>query len=639
MTRIWAAAAILLNVVHAAAVHKNHSSVAHAHADVAVLNPAYYNSTFPKFFENPHPAAEPPKQKHRFLEAIKFATRTPNFLTGDDEGDHGDTFSSGNWAGINHFYLAPLYAKSPEDLRYTLDKIQAAGFKVVRTFIQQQFYECAKTDEVSRLPDLENMNDGFGFFNGQVMAIYERVFEEIYKRGMKVILPLRNGNNFGASPCDIYCTAAGGKLGQEGNGGVSPYAAKYYSDPTLIRAFDARIDWILDYPMRAFGNKRLGELDELVLAFEPENEPFIQLSDNNPLIDGPWLCDRAKRIKRGTRGSNILVATGSIGGSWEHGNIRESAIKCPEIDVIAIHGYFDRSETNKWEKVLNPAVRRGNEAGKLVLVEEWFSRYPSLDSNGVARKTADMRIQAISMQKAGVPSLYWDAMKKPEGTLCHGSDWASEHDDISVDGPWWGVVANLVSWVGKQAASQPRWQQFLSLPNRLVEATPRIPDDWQTSAQWKERMPVVHFPEPTTKPKPSSTARPTPPEISTSATSNPAPSSRPTAIPPPVPSPVPPPVIFCEPDYPCPRGTVCQDGYCLPPADQVPTPVTKTAGPSPTSAPPKGECDSIHLCPGEQDCVNSKCVQCSWGCATWNCSPSVPCRASNVCINGTCRKK
>ncbi|KAJ3161513.1 hypothetical protein HDU88_007318 [Geranomyces variabilis] len=532
---------------------------------------AYYNTTFPKFFENPHADLPPPADRKRFLSSISRHRTHSSSFTNPVSDEDGATFTTGNWAGINHFYLAPLYAKDPETLRFTLDKIQAAGFKVIRTFIQQQYYECAKTDEVAKLPDIE---DGQGNFNEEVMQVYERVFEEIHKRGMKVILPIRNGDNFGSSPCDVYCAAAGGKLGAEGGSGDSPFAQKYYSDAKLNNQFDRRIDYVLNYKMRNFENKRLGQLDQLVLAFEPENEPFMQLADDNPLITGPWLCDRAKRIKAGLQGSNILIATGATGGSWEHNNMRENALECPEIDVIAIHGYFDRSETNKWEKILAPTMKRANAANKLVLVEEWFSRYNKSIRGAVNRKTTDMRIQNLSMQKAGVPAIYWDAMTNPEGTLCAGGDWAKEGDDISVNGPWWSVVADLVSWKGDRTASQPRWGSFLTLPSRRTEATPYVPAEWQALAEWKERM----------IPSPS-------PSTTTSATVS---STRTTT-------------------------------RASPTATKVPTP------------PPTTKCSHVSMCSGEQDCVNNVCVPCTWGCITWNCNVNVPCRPGATCLSGICR--
>ncbi|KAJ3133711.1 ATP-binding cassette sub- C member 8 [Geranomyces variabilis] len=119
------------------------------------------------------------------------------------------------------------------------------------------------------------------------------------------------------------------RRGREGSEVSRPskFAQNHYTDPTLIQAFDARIDWVLNYKMASFNGRRLGELDELVLAFEPENEPFVQLRDDNPILDGQWLCNRAKRIRARLKGSKILVATGGLGGAWEHNNIRDSALK------------------------------------------------------------------------------------------------------------------------------------------------------------------------------------------------------------------------------------------------------------------------------------------------------------------------
>ncbi|KAJ3161041.1 hypothetical protein HDU86_007660 [Geranomyces michiganensis] len=504
---VWKAAALLaLSCVRNALS----TPVATPTSIIGIPGTAYYNTSFPQFFENPDPTpGRSAEEKRRFLGSLRSASRKPNFDSNfNDDHDAQSTFVSGNWAGINHFYLAPLYAKSPDDLKYTLDKIKAAGFKVIRTFIQAQYYNCAKTDQVSKLPDIEGP---LGKFNPDVMAIYEKVFEEIAKRGMKVIIAIRNGNNFGFSPCDVYCQAAGGVLGREGNSADFPMAELYYSSSKFTKVIDQRIDYVMNYKMRAF-NQTLGQLDKLVLAFETENEPFVQVADKSPLVeDGRWLCDRARRIQNGIRGANILVTTGAIGGSWEHGNMRDSVLNCDAIDVISIHGYFDKpsTRTDKWENLLVPLVAKAKAADKLILVEEWYSRYPSLDDQGVAIKSADMRIQSLSMARAGVPSIYWDAMKRPEGTLCDGTSWSREGDDISVDGPWWSVVADLVSWVGQHGLSQESWASVLNLPaaeNHPLKNSD-IPSSWR-SKYWLARMkndpPAVTIP-----PVPSHTSTPT----------------------------------------------------------------------------------------------------------------------------------
>ncbi|KAJ3147719.1 hypothetical protein HDU86_007894 [Geranomyces michiganensis] len=211
-----------------------------------------------------------------------------------------------------------------------------------------------KEERVAKLPNIKN---GEGNFNDKVMQVYE-----VHKRG-----PEEHESAW----------IVGIQL----------------ANLLLIHAMC--LGTLLNYKMRNFENKRLGELDQL----------------------------HARECARG-----------------------------PEIDVRL----FDKSETNKWEEILVWTMKRANAVNKLVLVKEWFSRYKSI-RGAVNRKTTDMRIENLSMQKAGVPAIYYDAMTNPEGTLCAGDDWAKKGDNISVNGPWWSVVADLVSWKGDCAASQSRW--------------------------------------------------------------------------------------------------------------------------------------------------------------------------------------
>ncbi|KAI8584998.1 hypothetical protein BDZ88DRAFT_442774, partial [Geranomyces variabilis] len=338
---------------------------------------------------------------------------------------------------------------------------------------------------------------------------------------------------------------------------------------------------------------------------------------------------------------------------------------CPELDVIAIHGYFDRSETSKWETVLKPAMKRAKDAGKLLLVEEWFSRYKSLDYNGVGEKTADLRIQALAMQKMGVPSVYWDAMRSPEGTLCNNGNWASEGDDISVDGPWWKVMADIVAWVGDRNIAQPPWGQYLKLLSRPVETKVPIPKAWEASPYWQERMPVSddddQLDHPTDPPLPP------PPPTPTSPPPPPPPPPSTTTTPPPETPTIPVPAKCgnkwcsgqddcvggrcvpctwgcfswaCSATQPCKPDASCQDGFCWAQSSDGGNTTTKkpTPTPKPPTPPTGGYCDAGRPCTGEQDCIDNKCRPCTWGCLTWNCNKDHPCRPGAWCKNGVCAK-
>ena len=48
--------------------------------------------------------------------------------------------------------------------------------------------------------------------------------------------------------------------------------------------------------------------------------------------------------------------------------------------------------------------------------------------------------------------------------------------------------------------------------------------------------------------------------------------------------------------------------------------------------------DANTPCPAENQCVNGVCQKCSWGCLTWDCSPSSPCQTGiSECQSGVCK--
>ncbi|KAJ3023070.1 hypothetical protein HKX48_004364 [Thoreauomyces humboldtii] len=245
-----------------------------------------------------------------------------------------DETTIGSWAGVNQYYLAALAAQNETAFQNTLDRIQDAGFLVIRSFFQPSVYDCAKTDRVAKLTDVE---DPIGTYNLPVLYQYDHVLNEIRKRGMKVIMSLHNANNMGASPCDRYCELAGGPYKQDGIlGRGQAWVTNFYANSTISGMFKKRLSFILSTPMPLLGTT-LGAAEDVILAFDVQNEPMVMLETSDPLLNGPWLCNMATHIKSLVISTNILVSTGAIGGSF-NGNIQPSALTCPAVDVIAIHG-------------------------------------------------------------------------------------------------------------------------------------------------------------------------------------------------------------------------------------------------------------------------------------------------------------
>lgn len=241
--------------------------------------------------------------------------------------------------------------------------------------------------DVAAVPDLE---ETIGVYNTTVLDHLDATLSRLHANGIKAIIsPHDAGQINGANGCDAYCC----KYGNQTN---------FYTSAAGVADYDARLSAILEYESPAFG-KRWGQLDEVILAFDVQNEPMIdavQLLEGNDPDD--WLCGRAG-VMAGLIGedSRVQVATGGIGGSQyccDHQfNDLDKALRCKAFDIVSVHGYM--SKATDWEyfitgdaSILERAEAAGT--GHKVMIEEW----------GVAASSEDgFDAQVDVFNNAGVP--------------------------------------------------------------------------------------------------------------------------------------------------------------------------------------------------------------------------------------------
>jgi hypothetical protein len=125
-------------------------------------------------------------------------------------------------------------------------------------------------------------------------------------------------------------------------------------------------------------------VNQFVQGVDLQNEPFGGIW---PIPAGEsWLCDIATYMKfhLGLDNSNIAVISGGISGPQTVDGIQNfpsSAMECAAIDVIGIHGYFqkesDATAGTPWAEMFLPGntltarVKGKKGEGKLLMVEEW----------------------------------------------------------------------------------------------------------------------------------------------------------------------------------------------------------------------------------------------------------------------------
>lgn len=229
-----------------------------------------------------------------------------------------------------------------------------------------------------------------GVYDTTVLDQLDATLSRLHANGIKAIIsPHDAGQINGANGCDAYCR----KYGNQTN---------FYGSAAGVADYDARLSAILNYESPAFG-KKWGQLDEVILAFDVQNEPMIdavQLLEANDPDD--WLCGRAGVLKGLIgEGSAVKVATGGIGGSQyccDHQfNDLDKALACEAFDMVSVHGYMSKATDWAYFITGDASILQRTEAagtGHRVMIEEW----------GVAQSSQDgFDGQVAVFNNAGVP--------------------------------------------------------------------------------------------------------------------------------------------------------------------------------------------------------------------------------------------
>ncbi|KAF4303459.1 putative beta- -mannanase protein [Botryosphaeria dothidea] len=308
--------------------------------------------------------------------------------------------NSPSWASSNLYFLHALPAD--EQSRY-IDMLADWGVKALRLWVTGLDGGCIKGSTATKaIPHLEP--DAVGTYDTTVLAALDDTLKLLHCARIKAIIsPHDAGQINGANGCDVYCD----KYGNQTN---------FYSSTEGKADYDARLSVILNYESPNFGGRKWSQLDEVIMAFDLQNEPMINavelLEKNDP---DDWLCGRAGVLKGLIdKDSEVHVATGGIGGSHyccDHEfNDLQKALYCDAIDIISVHGYM--SKATDWAyfitgdaSILDAVEAAGT--GKKVMLEEW----------GVAADSQDgFEKQVAVFNGAGVPWLYWQVVPGKDQT-------------------------------------------------------------------------------------------------------------------------------------------------------------------------------------------------------------------------------
>jgi hypothetical protein len=152
-----------------------------------------------------------------------------------------------------------------------------------------------------------------------------------------------------------------------------------------------------------------GDHADVEQGVDVQNEPWSGIW---PIVAGEsWLCDMATHLKDtiGLGENNIAVITGGISGAQTPNGIQNfptSAIDCPAVDVIGIHGYYAEEKYatagTPWANIFLPNNTLTSRVlgNKLLLVEEWS--YMKSD-RGLAYKKQAVFDQGNALNYRGIP--------------------------------------------------------------------------------------------------------------------------------------------------------------------------------------------------------------------------------------------
>ncbi|CAN9390591.1 unnamed protein product [Alternaria alternata] len=358
-----------------------------------------------------------------------------------------------SFGGVNYPQLQFFAPQHRDD---SIREIVKSGARVIRLFIRPD----------AQHPDPEGELGGFDKslldqFDDTLAAIHH-----LSKGQVKVIIAphdahaLRGSNDV---PCDAYCQKLNGAF------------LDFYSSEEYRNLYKTRLEvFFKHYPSRNFDGRSWGSLSEVILGVDLQNQPFSGIS---PIPSGEsWLCDMASYLKFsiGLDSAGIAVISGGVSGPQSvdgNENFPDSVFDCKAIDVIGIHGYFDktaeRTAGTPWAEMFLPgntltgrAMGKGKKGkeGKLLLVEEWT--YVHNPDFGLFYKKEAVFDQGNALNYRGIPWIYSHLTTLSEGKT-------SRINPIHPTYTTWTALTDVLKR-SVTARSNFNWTKYLPPPVSII---------------------------------------------------------------------------------------------------------------------------------------------------------------------------
>ncbi|GAA5884393.1 hypothetical protein JCM3774_002357 [Rhodotorula dairenensis] len=336
-----------------------------------------------------------------------------------------DKRGSGVWTGVSSYYLFALY---DSDRHAVLDAIKSGGFSVVRIFVAAVGAN-NKGSNSRAVNDVEP--DAVGVYDDTILGLIDQLMVDCQQRGLKLLIALSDRYALGFWATDCYATHL--NIVQPGSSGAQKVAdaSSFYTDEWAISMFQKRLAHIMAHPNSLMGGKTWAELDSVILAVEPQNEPQGHML----MASSTWACDRAGYLKSLIK-SNILISSG--GGITTSDSLGSWAVNCDAIDIVSVHDYGTSAGTT----AAALASARANHPDKQIIMGEW----------GIAgANKADLVAAFVSaFRDQGLSWMYWEVVRPGK---------AASDFEIWTDEPAWQALVGkpYLSASSLPASSAPAW--------------------------------------------------------------------------------------------------------------------------------------------------------------------------------------
>lgn len=296
--------------------------------------------------------------------------------------------STGYWYGASSYYIHTMAATQRHAV---LDALAAGGFKVVRIFVAE-IGANNKGSDSSAANDMEP--DEVGTYDDSILELVDQLMVDCQERGLKLLIALGDRYTLGYWSTDAYALQLG--IVAKGSSGVQQIAdaSAFYTSSWAATAWDNRMTHALQHKNTLLGGKTWAELDDVVYAFEPQNEPQGHMD----LASSTWVCSRAAKLQSLIpSGSSILVSSG--GGTTTTASLDSSFTGCSSLDVISVHDYGTNAAVTA-AAVSAAQAKLGDD--KLVIMGEWGATGTN--------KAATVASFVNAFKAAGIPQMVWEVV-------------------------------------------------------------------------------------------------------------------------------------------------------------------------------------------------------------------------------------